>query len=132
MKAEKPRPGKLNPVSAQMKAWSAALASEVADWPRATARSFFGFTALYRGENIFGMVPRTRSFGNGNLLALRIDDISARTRSQMEQDYHLDVIDQSNSRWFTFELSCDADLHVALDWLGRAYQSAGKRRKSKT
>lgn len=131
MKAEKPRPGNLSPVSAQMKAWSIALASEVADWPRATARSFFGFTALYRGDNIFGIVPRTRGFGNGNLLAFRIDDLSARSQSRMQQDHRLGVIDRHNSRWFTFELSCDADLHPALDWLDTAYQSAGKRRKSR-
>jgi hypothetical protein len=29
------------------------------------------------------------------------------------------------SRWFTFELSSDRDLRDALDWLGRAYETAG-------
>jgi hypothetical protein len=67
-----------------MKAWSAALAVEVADWPRATARSFFGFNALYRGDNIFGMLPRTCSFGNGNLLAFRIDDAADRLKARLE------------------------------------------------
>ena len=52
MKKSAPRRNKHPPVSDQMKAWSAALAVEVADWPRATARSFFGFNALYRGDNI--------------------------------------------------------------------------------
>jgi len=114
-----------------MKAWSAALAVEVADWPRATARSFFGFNALYRGDNIFGMLPRTRSFGNGNLLAFRIDDAVVRLKARLENDPRIGSIDQNNTRWFTFELSSDADLHAALDWLGAAYQAAGKRRKSK-
>ena len=40
-------------------------------------------------------------------------------------------IDQNNTRWFTFELACDADLHLALDWFGTAYEAANKRRKSK-
>jgi len=30
-----------------MKAWSAALTTEVAGLPQVTARAFFGFTALY-------------------------------------------------------------------------------------
>ena len=114
-----------------MKAWSAALGAEIADWPRATVRSFFGFNALYRGDNIFGMLPRTRSFGSGNLLAFRIDDLTDRFKIQLEKDPHIGRIDQGSTRWFTFALSCDADLHEALDWLGAAYQSATKRRKSK-
>ena len=122
---------KLPPVSDQMKAWSAALTTEVAEWPRATARSFFGFNALYRGENIFGMLPRTRSFGNGNLLAFCIEGVPDRLKARIERDPHIGSIDQNNSRWFTFELSCDADLHEAMDWLAEAYQSATKWRKSK-
>ena len=114
-----------------MKAWSAALAVAVADWPRAAARSFFGFNAPYRGDNIFGMLPGTRSFGNGNLLAFRIDDSTDRLKARLERDPRIGAIDQNNTRWFTFELSSDADLHAALDWLGAAYQAAGKRRKLK-
>jgi len=117
-------------VSDQMQAWSSALASEVAEWPRATARSFFGFTALYRGANIFAMVPRSKSFGTGNLIALRIDDPAPRLRKRLESDPQIGLVDPSSKRWFTFELSCDADLHPALEWLGAAYQSAAKRRKS--
>jgi hypothetical protein len=114
-----------------MKAWSSALASEVADWPRATARSFFGFNALYRGDNIFGMLPRTRSFGSGNMLAFRIDHVTDRVKARLDKDSHIGLIDQNSTRWFTFELSADTDLHLALDWLGTAYEAAGKRRKPK-
>jgi hypothetical protein len=114
-----------------MKAWSAALAVEVADWPRATARSFFGFNALYRGDNIFGILPRTCSFGNGNLLAFRVDDVAGRLKAKLAKDPRIGSIDQNNTRWFTFEVSSDTDLHAALDWLSAAYQAASKRRKSK-
>jgi hypothetical protein len=114
-----------------MKAWSTSLAVEVADWPRATARSFFGFNALYRGDNLFGMLPRTRSFGNGNLLAFRVDDAADRLKARLAKDPHIGSIDQNDTRWFTFELASDADLHLALDWLSRAYEVARKRRKSK-
>ena len=131
MKSGESRPGKLPPVSDQMKVWSTAIASEIADWPNATARSFFGFTALYRGPEMFAALPRTRSFGKGNLLGFRIDNLPARLKSKAQEDPRLGFIDENNRRWFTFELSCDSDLHEALDWLGEAYQAVGKRRKSK-
>lgn len=131
MKGKTSRREKLPPASDQIKAWSAALASEVAEWPRATTRSFFGFNALYRGENIFAALPRTRSFGNGNLLAFRIDAVTDRLKARLANDPRIGSIDQNNRRWFTFELSSDADLHAALEWLGAAYQAASKRRKSK-
>jgi len=92
------------PVSDQMKAWSSALACEVAEWPRATPRSFFGFNALYRGDNIFGMLPRTRSFGSGNMLAFRIDHVTDRLKARLDKDSHIGLIDQNSTRWFTFEL----------------------------
>jgi hypothetical protein len=113
-----------------MKAWSAALGAEIKEWPRTVARSFFGFNALYRGGQIFGMLPRTRSLGNGNLLAFRIDDLSDRRKVRLQKDPRIGVIDQKNSRWFTLELSCDADLNEALDWLGMAHEAVSKRRKS--
>ena len=114
-----------------MKVWSTALATEIADWPGVTARSFFGFNALYRGENIFGAVPRTRSFGKGNLLGFRIDTLSARLKSKAQEDPRVGFIDKNNTRWFTFELARESDLHEALEWLGEACQAAGKRRRSK-
>ena len=42
------------PISEQMKAWSAELAAEIIDWPQVNQKVFFGFTALYRGKNMFG------------------------------------------------------------------------------
>jgi hypothetical protein len=34
------------------------------------------------------------------------------------------------TRWYTFELFSDADVHDALDWLAVAYEAAGKSKKS--
>jgi 5-methylthioribose kinase len=86
VKPQKRRNPVLLPVSDEVKAWSAALAAEITEWPLAVARSFFGFNALYRGDHIFGMLPRTRSFGNGNLLAFRIDDLSDRRKARLQKD----------------------------------------------
>jgi hypothetical protein len=122
---------KLPPVSDQMRAWSSALAAEFAGWPQVTAKSFFGFTALYRGKHIFAVLPRTRAWGNGNTLAFKIDHPPAGFRSQLDRDPRIGSMDMQKSRWFTLELSCDNDLHDAIDWLGHAYDRAGKAKKAK-
>jgi hypothetical protein len=126
--------GKVSPelpeISDQMKAWSAALAAELGDWPEVSLRVFFGFTALYRGKSMFGMLPRTRNILKGNTVAFRLEGASRATQSLLKSDPRIDAFDKKKVRWFTFELTRDADLHDALDWLGRAYDAAGKRRKS--
>jgi hypothetical protein len=119
------------PVSEQMKAWSSALAAEIADWPGVDARSFFGFTALYRGAYMFGALPRTRSWGTGNGLAFKVESLTPRLRARLEKDGRIGSMQVKNVRWFSFEMSSDSDLHDALDWLGRAYDAARKVRKSK-
>lgn len=111
-------------VSEQMKAWSTALAGELADWPTVSCRSFFGFTALYRRENIFAMLPRTRAWGTGNCLAFKIQNPGSLLSARLEEDPKVGSMQGQKARWFTFEISSDADLHGALDWLGKAYDAA--------
>lgn len=113
-----------------MKAWCAALAAETADWPQIRAHTFFGFTALYRKDTMFALLPRTRGMETANSLAFRMDTPAAKDRARLEKDPRVGAAEIKKARWFTFELSSDADLHDALDWLGRAYETAGKIRKS--
>lgn len=129
---ERPESAKLLPVSEQMKAWSAALAAETRDWPHITQKSFFGFTALYREKTMFGLLPKTRSIINGNAVVFRFHGINLATRSLLEKDSRIAAFDKDKTRWFNFELSCDADLHDALDYLALAYEAAkiGKRARS--
>jgi hypothetical protein len=122
---------KLPKVSEQMKAWSAALEAEVGDWPHASTRSFFGFTALYRKDKIFAALPRTRGWDSANSLAFKLEAPAAGDRARIERDARIGDTLGKNGRWFTFELSTDADLHDAIDWLERAYEAAGKRKKSR-
>jgi hypothetical protein len=121
----------LPPISEQMKAWSAALAEEVSSWPQAKPRSFFGFTALYRGATMFAVLPRTRSMETANAVAFRLDAPTAKLRSILEKDQRITAFDKDKARWFALELSSDADLHDALEWLGKAYNAAASRKKSR-
>jgi len=122
---------KLPPLSEQMKAWSAALSAELRDWPQITQKAFFGFTALYRGEIMFGLLPRTRSIFRGNAVAFRFDRPSRAIRTRIEKDPRIAAFDKDRTRWFTFELSHDTDLHDALDYLATALEATPTSKKNK-
>ncbi len=128
VKAAKNRAPKLPPVSEEMKAWSSALASEVGTWSQVTTKSFFGFTALYRKDFMFAALPRTRSLEKTDAIAVRLEVRSAAIRQRLETDTRVTSAPMESDRWFAFHLSSDSDLHDALDWIGQAYQAAGKKR----
>src|SRR4051794_40686985 len=92
-----------------MKAWSTALAAELVDWPQVTQKSFFGFTALYRGKKMFALLPRTRSIFKSNAVAFCMEAANRSTRTLLEKDPRISAFDKDKTRWFTFELSGDAD-----------------------
>jgi hypothetical protein len=118
----------LPPISDEMKAWSAALTGEIFDWPQVSARSFFGFTALYRKDKMFAALPRTRSMGTPNSLVFKLDSQPSVVAARLKKDPRIGSMQMQKARWFTYEISSDADLHDALDWLGTAYKAAGKKR----
>ena len=106
-----------------MKAWSAALASNLSDWPQVSVRSFFGFTALYRGKTRFGLLPRTRSIFKVNAVPFRIEGTNRATKSLIGNDPHVSPFDEHKTRWFAFELYSDSDLHAALNHLATAFEA---------
>jgi TfoX/Sxy family transcriptional regulator of competence genes len=116
-----------------MRAWAAAVAAEVCGWHDVTARSFFGFTALYRKQKIFALLPRTRNVDVANSLALKLGERTSNSFTPIQRDSRVHAWSSENqkARWFTFELSSDTDLHDALRWLEEAYKAAAKHRKSK-
>jgi hypothetical protein len=126
----KERRAKLPAISEEMKAWSAALGAEIKDWPSVGMQAFFGFTALYRGEKLFGLLPRTRVMQTPNSLVFKLEEPSAKLFARIRQDSRIGSAVMVKARWYTFELSTDADLRDALEWLGRGYEAAGKRKKT--
>lgn len=131
MKIEKPQREQLPPLSEQMKAWSTALAAELREWPQVTQKCFFGFTALYRGKTMFGLLPRTRSIFKGNAVSFRMEAANRSTQFRLEKDPRISAFDKDKTRWFTFELSSDSDLHGAMEYLGKAFDRARIRQKTK-
>lgn len=126
MKSAKERRTILPAVSEQMKAWASALANEVASWPKVSAKSFFGFTALYCKDRMFAALPRTRAMATPNSLVFKIENPPARVHAKLQSNPCIGLMNMRKARWYTLELSSDADLHDALDWLSRAYQAASQ------
>lgn len=112
------------PVSEEMKAWSAALASEVAGWAHVTFRPMFGLTAIYRGDRIFAVLPRSRAMGTPNSIAFKLEGAGPRVLARLKKDSRLQTTMMRAKRWFVFELSSENDLRGALDWLGQAHKAA--------
>jgi len=121
----------LPPISEQMKAWSTALAAELSDWPQVAQKSFFGFTALYRGKKMFALLPRTRSIFQGNAMAFRLEQLGRSTRSRIESDHRISAFDRDKTRWFTFDLSANSDLRDALEYLAIAFEATRTPKKNK-
>jgi len=94
-----------------MKAWSAALAGEVVGWPKVNARSFFGFTALYRGDKMFAALPRTRGWETANSLAFKLETRAPVASASVTNDSRVRNWSKpmQKARWFIFELSSDAE-----------------------
>jgi TfoX/Sxy family transcriptional regulator of competence genes len=129
-RAIQPNRPKLPPISDEMKAWSSALENEVSTWPQVTTKSFFGFTALYRKDFMFAVLPRTRSLETASAIAVRLETRSKAIQTRLENDPRVTSAPMESERWFAFHLSSDRDLHDALDWIGLAYEAAGKKKKS--
>jgi hypothetical protein len=106
-----------------MKAWAAALGSELATWPKVHSRAFFGFTAVYREDRIFALFPRTRALEPENSLAFKLRP-SARMATRARDDSRMGYTQMQKASWFTFAVSAEGDLRDALEWLLRAYEAA--------
>jgi hypothetical protein len=110
-------------VSEEMKAWAAALAGELVTWPQVQSRVFFGFTALHRKDKIFALLPRTRALEPPNSMAFKLESAGPRILARARRDSRIGYTEMQKTRWFTFEVSAEADLRDALEWLLRAYEA---------
>jgi hypothetical protein len=117
-------PPKLPRVSEEMKAWSAALLSDVSTWPSVTSRTFFGLHALYRGSRMFGLLPRTRAIENASSIAFKLENVTPQMRRKLENDPRIQTTRMKSHRWHTLVLDSGRDLRDALAWLETAYKRA--------
>lgn len=108
--AERP---KLLKIDAEMQRWCALLEEEVSGWPKVTAKPLFGMTGFYRGQRIFGAIPKTRAAGTSRSVLIKLPNVS---------DARLNPVSGPGRKWTAFELESAADINEALQWLERAYE----------
>ena len=109
-------------ISEEMKAWSAALAAEIGSWPKVFTKPMFGFTAYYRGDHIFAVLPHTRTMEVANSIVFKLASPSSKLLDQLKRDPRIYKSDFSKGTWFNFELTSDQDLQGALKWLLLAHE----------
>jgi hypothetical protein len=93
---KRPSP-KLPRIPEEMRQWSDLHLHEVLGWPDVSSRPMFGMTAVYRGNTIFGVLPRTRALPSTH-----------------------------DAKWISFELQSGDDLPDAIGWFEQAYRLAAK------
>jgi len=120
-------PRQMHRISDEMKVWSAMLAAELREWPGVTTKHFFGSTAFYRKGVIFGALPKTRGMNSPNSLIFKIAGASPKVQMRIGKDSRILETKMHNAKWFSFEVESDEDLRGALEWLGAAYEAAGKK-----
>jgi hypothetical protein len=113
--------------SEEVQRWSALLAEELVSWPNVRSKPMFGFYAYYRGDVLFTILPRTRSFDSGRLLILKFDPMPEALLERARADARLDTSTRVPGQgWFTFELASEDDLRGALWWIQQAFSSAAR------
>jgi len=83
----------------------------------------FGMLALYREANIFAVLPRTRALDEPNSVGFRLPNRSQRILARMHGDERI-TGHRPGSKWISFHLNSEADLHDALEWFEVAYRQA--------
>ena len=120
----RPRP-RLPRVSEEMKRLAGLLEAEMLGWSNVTSRPMFGLNGIYRGSNIFAVLPRTRAMDVPDSIAFRLLKRSRQVMDELHNDKRI-VASTSEAKWISFVMQSDAEIHAALNWLALAYRQAGK------
>ncbi|HYE25275.1 MAG TPA: luciferase family protein [Clostridia bacterium] len=117
-------------VSEEMQQLSEFLRQELLTWPGVTARPMFGMTAVYRGNEIFGALPRTRAMETSRSVSFKLHRQTREVAEALERDSRIVQQEGTMVSWVSMELESERDIPDALQWFGRAYEQARGRRKA--
>ena len=119
-----PRP-KLPRIPEEMRQWSDLLLHEVLGWPDVSSRPMFGMTAVYRGNAIFGVLPRTRAMDTPNSVSFKILWRNPSLKKRLQADSRI-LPSTRDAKWISFELQSGDDLPDAIRWFAQAYRLSAK------
>ena len=120
----RPRP-KLPRIPEEMRQWSDLLLREILGWPDVSSQPMFGMTAVYRGNAIFGVVPRTRAMDTPYSVSFKILSRNPSLKERLEGDARVLPITR-DSKWISFELLSGDDLPDAIRWFAQAHRLMAK------
>ncbi len=120
---------KLLHVSEEMKRLAGLLEAEMLAWPNVTSRAMFGLNGIYRGPNIFAVLPRTRAMDVPDSIAFRLLKRPRHIMAKLRTDKRI-VASTPEAKWISFLMESDAEIHAALNWLALAYRQAALPQRS--
>jgi len=120
----RPRP-KLPRIPEEMRQWSDLLLREILGWQNVSSRPMFGMTAVYRGNAIFGVLPRTRAMDTPYSVSFKILLRNTSLKKRLEADLRI-LPSTRDAKWISFELQSGEDLPDAIRWFARAYRLTAK------
>ncbi len=106
-----------------MRQWSELLLAEIVQWPQVTTRPMFGMTAVYHGNAIFGVLPRTRAMESACSVSFKLPRHKPQLAKALAGDKRI-LLPREGARWISFELRDGRDIADALAWFRRAYDAA--------
>jgi hypothetical protein len=77
---------KLPRIPEEMRQWSDLLLREILGWLDVSSRPMFGMTAVYRGNAIFGVLPRTRAMDTPYSVSFKILWRNPSLKKQLQVD----------------------------------------------
>jgi len=125
----RPRP-KLRRAPEEMRQWSDLLLREILGWQNVRSRPMFGMTAVYRGNSIFGVLPRTRAMDTPYSVSFKILSRNPSPQKRLEADLRI-LPSTRDAKWISFELQSGEDLPDAIRWFARAYRLTAKKDKAR-
>jgi hypothetical protein len=99
-------------VSEEIKRLAGLLEDEMLGWPNVTSRPMFGLNGIYRGPNIFAVLPRTRAMEVPDSIAFRLLKRPRNIIDQLANDKQI-VNSTPDAKWISFVIESDAEIHTA-------------------
>ena len=109
--------------SPQMEQFATLLATEILTWPNASTKPMFGMTALYRGNVMFGALPKTKTLWTKDSVMFKLANPPKICVHNLK-DARIISSGKDGHKWHSFEMTEPEDLRDALNWFAIAYDHA--------
>ena len=135
---DKPKRVVMKRTSEAARRWADGIREELKQWPDVHVKRAFGMTLAYRADVVFAALPGTRALFEEDAilikfaretpaLARRIAANRCFAAGSMERRERNRKKQGEGRKWRIYLLREGRDAREVVEWLGRAYEIAGKR-----